>query len=196
MSEILEAPAPLSSSQPGDPRYPSTRQHEALIALARRHGWRRGAEVGVLKGKTFRLLLEALPELELTGVDQWRRLPPSEAEGSETYERFDMAAAEAQCREVAGRFAPRALILKGDSVEAAKEVPDGSLDFVFLDAAHTTAAVTADLRAWAPKVRAGGLVTGHDWWFPSVRRALDAVVPGWRRHEHSVWSLPREEYRP
>lgn len=194
MSARLQAPAPLPSSRPGDPRYPGTRQHLLLIEMARRHGWRRGAEIGLLKGKTFGLLLDALPGLELLGVDQWRQLPEDEAAGSETYARFDMAAAEASCRAIAAGHPDRARILKGDSVAMAVTVADGSLDFVFIDAAHTTAAVAADVRAWAPKVRPGGLITGHDWWFDSVRAALDLVVPGWEPLAESVWSLPRDLY--
>lgn len=188
---MIDPAAPLPTSSPGDPRYPSTAQHEVLIALARRNNWRTGAEIGLLKGKTFGFMLAA--GLRIIGVDRWQQVELSDVDGAETYRRFDMAAAEAQCRAIAARYG--ATILKGDSVEMAGQVPDGSLDFVFIDALHTTESVRADIAAWAPKVRTGGWITGHDWWFPSVRAALDEVTPGWTRHEHSVWSLPRAEYQ-
>lgn len=52
---------------------------------------------------------------------------------------------------------------KGLSVEVAKEFQDGSLDMVYIDGDHSEAAMRADMESWVPKVKKGGLVTGHDW---------------------------------
>lgn len=186
---MLEAPKPLPRSKPGDPIYPSTAQHRVIIEHAHRHGWQRGAEIGVLKGKTLNLVLSACPGLHMIAVDAWTYREMSGADGEETYRKFNMADAERMVREVAARHR-RVTILKGESVDMAPMVQDGGLDFVFIDAGHTTEAVTADILAWMHKVRPGGLVMGHDWWFPSVRAALNAELPGWQRHEESVWSWP------
>jgi predicted O-methyltransferase YrrM len=56
-----------------------------------------------------------------------------------------------------------ARIVRGFSVEVAATVADASLDFVYLDANHEEAHVRADLEAWVPKVRPGGIVSGHDY---------------------------------
>ena len=40
-------------------------------------------------------------------------------------------------------------------------VADG-LDFVYIDACHEYSAVKADIAAWYPKVRVGGVLGGHD----------------------------------
>jgi predicted O-methyltransferase YrrM len=58
------------------------------------------------------------------------------------------------------------------SVEAAKLIPDGSLDFVFIDALHTYEAVLEDLAAWHPKVRRDGIVAGHDYRWDGVQKAV------------------------
>lgn len=192
---IIEAPAALPDSAPGDPRYPATRHALVLLRLGRRQSWRRGAEIGAFSGRNAVRLLEGLASLELLWcVDRWRQLRLSEEDGAETYARHDMAEVERVCRERLAPHGERARIVKATSARAAARVPDGSLDFVFIDALHTKAAVMADLRAWAPKVRAGGTIAGHDWWFPSVRAALDEAAPGWTRHEESVWTLPRDLY--
>jgi predicted O-methyltransferase YrrM len=68
------------------------------------------------------------------------------------------------------------------SVEAANSFPDESLDFVFIDASHTYENVLQDIKAWLPKVKKGGIISGHDYFdydqvkegsYPGVRKAVD-----------------------
>lgn len=60
------------------------------------------------------------------------------------------------------------------SVEAAKAYADATLDAVFIDADHAYASVRADIDAWLPKVRPGGIIAGHDFCadYPGVVRAV------------------------
>ena len=63
------------------------------------------------------------------------------------------------------RHAGRYLILQNSTTDAAERFPDGHFDWLYLDATHTYAEAKADLEAWYPKVRIGGLVSGHDYQF-------------------------------
>lgn len=171
-----------------DPIFPGTSQHLVLIGMVNAHRWTRGAEIGVLRGKTLFKLLEACHGLFMIGVDQWKQLPDSEEPGAENYERFDMVALRDNVLDRATAYGERCTILHGDSVEMAAHVADGSLDFVFIDAGHDYPHVRSDILAWSPKVRVGGFITGHDHQWPSVRRALDELLPGWVEHEEQVWS--------
>jgi predicted O-methyltransferase YrrM len=66
---------------------------------------------------------------------------------------------------------------RGLSVEAAEDFAEGSLDFVFIDATHTFEAVSQDIAASWPKLKASGLMAGHDYaCFPGVRDAVDGFV--------------------
>jgi predicted O-methyltransferase YrrM len=50
------------------------------------------------------------------------------------------------------------------------------IEYLYVDAAHSYEAVRADLRAWAPKMRPGGLLLGDDYGnraFPGVKAAWD-----------------------
>ena len=61
------------------------------------------------------------------------------------------------------------------SLDALEIVEDGSLDLVYVDGDHRYEAVLADLKGWLPKLRAGGVMAGHDWSFPAVQKALFEV---------------------
>ncbi len=49
------------------------------------------------------------------------------------------------------------------SIEASTKFPDNSLDFVFIDANHWYDDVMSDLNHWYPKVKMGGVISGHDY---------------------------------
>ena len=48
------------------------------------------------------------------------------------------------------------------SLEAAADFDDAAVDVVFIDADHSYDAVMADIKAWWPKIKAGGVMAGHD----------------------------------
>jgi predicted O-methyltransferase YrrM len=52
--------------------------------------------------------------------------------------------------------------IKGNSWDVAKKVKDNSVDLVFIDAEHTYDSVTKDIKAYLPKVKKGGIISGHD----------------------------------
>ncbi|HEY0838523.1 MAG TPA: class I SAM-dependent methyltransferase [Azospirillum sp.] len=52
--------------------------------------------------------------------------------------------------------------LVADSTQAAPWIADGGFDLVFIDADHSYGSVQADIAAWRGKVKAGGILCGHD----------------------------------
>lgn len=70
----------------------------------------------------------------------------------------DYAAAE----QALSAFADRVWIKRMLSEDAAKDIEDDSIDFVYIDANHAERYVRQDINAWYPKVKAGGVIAGHD----------------------------------
>jgi hypothetical protein len=64
----------------------------------------------------------------------------------------------------------------GTSVEMAATYLDNSLDFVFIDAAHDYENVKADIIAWLPKIKVGGVISGHDYQHEPVRKAVYEIL--------------------
>ena len=56
--------------------------------------------------------------------------------------------------------------MKMTSMEAVQKFDDQSLDFVFIDGSHEYEDIKNDIISWLPKVKKGGILAGHDYYFP------------------------------
>lgn len=152
-----------------------------LVASLVRHGMPLiGAEVGVSWGWTSESLLREFPTLLLLMIDYWdaMRLNPGYVKSGDSMAK--LTADEQRVKKdkaiVRTDFArTRRRIIVADSVEAAGRIPDGWLDFAFIDGDHTLPGVERDFAAYALKVRAGGLIILHDIDHPRDKRGLWGV---------------------
>jgi hypothetical protein len=163
----------------------------------------RGAEIGVLCGETSAHLLTELPGLFLYMIDSWEATP-----ADSSYRRSGDACARFRTEQhelnrktaesVTTFAAERRTLLQMSSSQAAMQIPDGSLDFVFIDADHTYEAVQADLATWWPKLRINAILAGHDYQAPrdrrghwGVKRAVDEFCAAQnlalKVERHCVW---------
>lgn len=60
-------------------------------------------------------------------------------------------------------FTDKLVVFRHFSKDAARLIPDGELDYVYLDARHDYEGVMGDLERYYPKVRTGGILAGHDF---------------------------------
>ena len=144
----------------------------------------RGVEVGVFKGDMSSALLRNNPILHLTMVDSWESDGAAyTGDSGDFHAGLTLAAQDGFYHMAADRteFAKyRRSIVRKRSLDAAKDIPDGSLDFVFIDADHSYHGCVADIAAWKPKLKPGGLLSGHDYDNPDfekfgVKRAVDEL---------------------
>ena len=87
---------------------------------------------------------------------------------------------------------PEVIQIKGFSVEVAKTF-DIKLDLVFIDGDHNYKSVAPDIDAWLPKVRKGGIIAGHDYDMPDVKRA---VKERFKEYDVQLESLGKAAWHP
>lgn len=143
-----------------------------------------GVEVGTHRAEFAGTMLTNWDGRKLTCVDPWYG---SKEDAPDSYKpQIDLLdggpknAFMSACA-VLREFPNRHHIMNATSKEAVKSFNDGSLDFVYLDGDHREEAVLLDLRLWWPKLRAGGIMAGHDivmpgepsgGWGRGIQRAL------------------------
>ncbi len=169
-------------------------REEYLGEMAQINRWKRGAELGLSSGRTFLHLLKHVPNLTLIGVDLWAAQPGNP--GPEDYVGWPHEENESRVREGAKEFGERAIIYKMRTDDAAALVPDGSLDFIFIDADHSAQAVRRDIKLWSPKVRKGGWICGHDIDWSSVHEVVEELLPGYIMGPDSMWAREKSQTAP
>lgn len=157
-------------------------------------------EVGSWRGRSTTVLAAALPTRgKLYAIDTWAGTPDDPTQHDRLYaEAADVFAdfcsnLRPQIR--AGRVVP----LRMDSLKGAAELVGrhgvGFADLVFIDADHRYEAIRADLLAYLPLVKPGGIISGHDFspaTWPGVVRAVTELLPEHRIvPDTTIWWVRR-----
>ena len=148
---------------------------EDLAKLFAELGYSTGAEIGVREGLFSMILCQnANPELKLYCIDPWA--PYSENPSPRKQRRiFHTAIANLSPYK-------KVMLVRKVSEAAMLDVADGALDFVYIDGDHSAENVKKDINGWYPKVKLGGIVSGHDyfinrrWRRVQVLPVVDAFV--------------------
>lgn len=139
-------------------------------------------EVGSWKGRSTHALLSGCKG-KVVAVDHFQ--------GSE--EEQEGAHAEAKTTDIHAEFMknvgefPNLEVMKMSSLDAAKLIPDQSVDMVFIDGAHDYESVKQDIEAWLPKARK--MICGHDWQWHSVQEAVTEKF-GEPDTADTIWMFP------
>lgn len=147
-------------------------------------GAKTGAEIGVWEGAFARTICEEVGAF-LHAVDPWAP-QPGYIERKNDKSRLDRAFERTNAA-----LAGFPQIVRATSLDGATQLADRSLDFAYIDGNHLRAHVTADIRAWLPKVKAGGVLAGHDYNIDQGRKdfiqVADAVDAYTWAHGVPVW---------
>lgn len=139
-------------------------------------------EIGSWQGRTTVALADNTPG-SVTAVDTWKgSVEHQKALAKQPqdwlYEQF--------LKHVAGRANVRAI--RQPSLEAAASIGE-TFDMIFIDASHDYENVKADILAWRPLLRKGGLFCGHDFdaGRVGVVKAVSELVSNVRLVAGSIW---------
>lgn len=85
-------------------------------------------------------------------------------------------------------FSKQLTILRGHSPSMANDFQE-KISLVFIDGDHKSESVAADIEAWWPHVRKGGLISGHD--FSNVADTIEKIL-GRVNNEKEIWWLEKK----
>jgi hypothetical protein len=139
-----------------------------------------GVEVGVRRGTYSHLLLWNWKGAKLISIDPWLEDAPDAYVDKSNVTQSNHERLYEDTRRRLAPFGSRSEIWRLTSLRGAERLAERAVDFVYIDARHDYESVLEDLHAWFPKVRSGGILSGHDYVtgrFPQgefgVRRAVD-----------------------
>lgn len=115
-----------------------------------------GAEIGVYKGDNAEFILDILQPTMLYLIDPWNNFLDTDSNEVIGYTHY------IETQERLKLYGNKRLIKK-TSEEANKLFNNEELDFVYIDADHHYEVVKNDLNIWYPKVKKGGVLSGHDY---------------------------------
>ena len=119
----------------------------------------RGVEVGVFKGEFSRLILQNWVGT-LYMVDVWK---PLGGEYDDYANHKNHNDPYKNAIDNTDSFGDRGIMIRTNSKKASEMFEDESLDFVYIDANHSYNFVKEDIKIWFPKLRKGGIMSGHDY---------------------------------
>ena len=151
-------------------------------------GYKIGAEVGVQRGRNAATMLDEIPGLMLYLIDPYRN---HECAGQNWDEKFLRKVKRQTHKRLRGR---NVKYLQTFSEDAIRYIEKESLDFVYIDGDHTYDFVMLDIILWSRKVRRGGIVSGHDYFYKNDRQGrlpkVTAAVNHYARiHRFDPWYI-------
>jgi len=159
----------------------SPRRWDFLSGLMLSQGYKTFVEVGCKEGRTTGHILKIVPDSRVTAIDPWITQDATTDKTKETYADWDFKKIEAEFNANIAGNEDRCMMLRKTSEDAVNfdvfddDRPDWKgIDLIFIDALHDYEHVKQDIALWWPKVKIGGVLSGHDFnhrW-PGCERAV------------------------
>lgn len=120
---------------------------------------KKGVEIGVFMGHSSLKVLQNW-DGTLYMVDVWAK-QGNEYDDMGNY--VNHVNVYQSCTENIKGYEDRGIMIRATSKVASEIFTDNSLDFIHIDANHAYDFVKEDLKLWYPKLKSGGLFSGHDY---------------------------------
>jgi len=122
-------------------------------------------EIGILRAENASNILCDHPKLKYVGVDPYCETPTNLSE-------YEHERNKPLAQKVFDKYENAKLV-----VGFSKDCPqDETFDLVFIDGDHSYQAVKDDIEFWKKRIRIGGIISGHDYRKPDVKRAVHETL--------------------
>lgn len=165
-----------------EPAEPSKRDKIRLRLLRSLPKGGRAAEIGVWEGGFSRRILEVCAPAELHLIDPWLYQPEFGNTGFGRKKNEFLMEQKYQDVVAAFKDEPAVRIHRATSEEALSALPEGCLDWVYIDGNHNEPFIGNDLALCLRKVKPNGIIAGDDFnWMADasgapVKRAVEGVL--------------------
>lgn len=118
-----------------------------------------GIEVGSFEGEFAKIILSRWDGI-LYSLDVWRKLDEKEYEDTSNKTPYETLY---KVIDNVNDYVDRSVLIRTTSEYGSKMFPDEYFDFVYIDANHRYEYAKEDIDLWYPKVKKGGMMSGHDY---------------------------------
>ena len=125
------------------------------------------AEIGVFRGINSKVILDNLNVGKLYLIDPYKYTEPDEY----SLAHLDLKQAQREMKKRLRNYTDKINLIEGDSLDAVKSLPN-DLDYVYLDGNHSYAVVSKEMVAYWEKLKAGGILAGHDAQHWEITKAI------------------------
>lgn len=133
-------------------------------------------EIGSFAGVSSNLIAKYVKKLYC--IDAWQPYPEVPTEYIiEAEKRFDKIASKN----------PNIIKKKGDSIDVLLTFKDKFFDFIYIDSAHHFEQVYKEIGLCLTKVKPNGIIAGHDYGLPGVKKAVDSYFCNVKVFSDSSW---------
>jgi len=161
------------------------RSREGLHTIFAEQGFKIGAEIGVDRALNAIDMLEHIPDLFLYLIDPWK--------GRAAIRAYSRSRRYVNAMKRLIPYENRFSVIRETSLKASLEIPDKSLDFVYIDGDHSYDMAMLDTIIWISKIRAGGIISGHDYrqGYYGVKPAVDDYT---KYHGIELHTIPQRNW--
>lgn len=122
-----------------------------------------GIEIGVAMGNFSEVLLANTKLKKIYFLDPWKEYPKEVYNDQTNCNQKGQDSRYAFVVEKLKKYGERQSIIRKDSVESLIDFENEYFDFIYIDANHAYEYVKKDMNNWYPKLKVGGIFSGHDY---------------------------------
>lgn len=146
-------------------------------------------EIGTYRGKSSICLYDKIQEttkqVTLYTIDNWSGTEPHDQPGDDNRSIF-----------LENKGSRNINLLEDSSIVACDLFQSESIDFLFIDNNAQGQDLQEELEKWIPKIKSGGIISGHDYNWETIKSIVDTMFLDVTVFEESTERVAEFDYQP